>query len=106
MFGIDEIAMQCEEPFSILPQQEFCNEIYNNCIDIANYDYYENDSIVAPDTNVDVILQHTTRNSKNVHMDMTSETIGQLPEIKDDDTIPTDVSVLQHQQEAITRVNV
>ena len=39
LFGIDEIAMQCEEPFSILPQQMYCNEIYNDCIEIANFDY-------------------------------------------------------------------
>lgn len=27
LFGIDELAMQLEEPFSILPMQKFCNQV-------------------------------------------------------------------------------
>lgn len=29
LFGVDELAMQLEEPFSILPMQTFCDEVYN-----------------------------------------------------------------------------
>ena len=55
LFGIDEIANQCEEPFTILPQQDYCNEIYNNCIEIANYDYNttESDATTTTTTNID-----------------------------------------------------
>lgn len=30
LFGIDELAMQLEEPFSILPMQVFCDDIYES----------------------------------------------------------------------------
>ena len=30
LFGVDELAMQLEEPFSILPMQVFCDEIYES----------------------------------------------------------------------------
>ena len=55
LFGIDEIANQCEEPFTILPQQDYCNEIYSNCIEIANYDYNttESDATTTTTTNID-----------------------------------------------------
>jgi ion channel-forming bestrophin family protein len=39
LFGIDEIAMQCEEPFSILPQQKFCDKVYRDCMEIASFEY-------------------------------------------------------------------
>jgi predicted membrane chloride channel (bestrophin family) len=41
LFGIDEIAMQCEEPFSILPQQKFCDSTYKDCLEIASFEYEE-----------------------------------------------------------------
>ena len=30
LFGVDELAMQLEEPFSILPMQVFCDDIYQS----------------------------------------------------------------------------
>jgi hypothetical protein len=39
LFGIDEIAMQCEEPFSILPQQKYCDSTYSDCLEIASFEY-------------------------------------------------------------------
>ena len=80
MFGIDEIAMQCEEPFSILPQQEYCNEIYNNCIEIANYDYHDNDTVVAPTTTTTIDEIFESRNSV-VDMDIATG-LSRLPEVK------------------------
>jgi ion channel-forming bestrophin family protein len=41
LFGIDEIAMQCEEPFSILPQQKYCDSTYKDCLEIASFEYEE-----------------------------------------------------------------
>ena len=41
LFGIDEIAMQCEEPFSIMPQQKFCDSTYKDCVEIASFEYEE-----------------------------------------------------------------
>ena len=52
LFGIDEIAMQCEEPFTILPQQEYCDEIYNDCIEIANFDYNHDTNATLPLTTI------------------------------------------------------
>jgi len=37
MFGIDEIATQLEEPFTILPMQAFCDKIYNWCMEIVSW---------------------------------------------------------------------
>ena len=30
LFGVDELAMQLEEPFSILPMRAFCDEIFES----------------------------------------------------------------------------
>jgi predicted membrane chloride channel (bestrophin family) len=39
LFGVDELAMQLEEPFSILPMQTFCDDIYeSNKLLISNDD--------------------------------------------------------------------
>jgi ion channel-forming bestrophin family protein len=101
MFGIDEIAMQCEEPFSILPQQGYCNEIYNNCIEIANYDYYETDATAAaPNATVDKIQSSRGGGSDNA-MDMAAA-IGRLPEIKNDDTIQPVVPAQPQQRDPFT----
>jgi predicted membrane chloride channel (bestrophin family) len=37
LFGIDEIATQLEEPFTILPMQAFCDKIYNWCMEIISW---------------------------------------------------------------------
>jgi putative membrane protein len=37
LFGIDELATQLEEPFSILPMQGFCDKIYNCCFEIVSW---------------------------------------------------------------------
>jgi predicted membrane chloride channel (bestrophin family) len=37
LFGIDEIATQLEEPFTILPMQAFCDKIYNWCFEISSF---------------------------------------------------------------------
>ena len=29
LFGVDELAMQLEEPFSILPMQTYCDELWD-----------------------------------------------------------------------------
>ena len=91
LFGIDEIAMQCEEPFSILPQQDYCDEIYSDCNEIANYDYYnENDTAITVTTNMDEIVEHTTENQGSVHMGSISTEMSRLPKIKHIDTIESD----------------
>ena len=38
LFGIEELAVQLEEPFSILPMQGFCNKIYDNAHEIISWD--------------------------------------------------------------------
>ena len=36
LFGVDELSMQLEEPFSILPMQHFCDQIYNSTLTLAD----------------------------------------------------------------------
>ncbi|GFH56226.1 hypothetical protein CTEN210_12702 [Chaetoceros tenuissimus] len=37
LFGIEELATQLEEPFTILPMQGFCDKIYNWCQEIVSF---------------------------------------------------------------------
>jgi predicted membrane chloride channel (bestrophin family) len=37
LFGIEELANQLEEPFTILPMQAFCDKIYNWCNEIVSW---------------------------------------------------------------------
>ena len=37
LFGIEELATQLEEPFTILPMQAFCDKIYNWCTEIMTF---------------------------------------------------------------------
>ena len=37
LFGIEELATQLEEPFSILPMQSFCDKIFNWCTEICSF---------------------------------------------------------------------
>ena len=58
LLGIEELATQLEEPFTILPMQGFCDKIYNWVTEIASFEpgsngmpvyYYKNDerSLIA-----------------------------------------------------------
>jgi len=37
LYGIEELATQLEEPFTILPMQAFCDKIYNWCFEIISF---------------------------------------------------------------------
>ena len=37
LFGIEELATQLEEPFTILPMQGFCDKIGMNCDEIVSW---------------------------------------------------------------------
>jgi putative membrane protein len=37
LFGIEELANQLEEPFTILPMQAYCDRIYNWCTEIVSW---------------------------------------------------------------------
>ena len=37
LFGIDELAIQLEEPFSILPMQKFCDKVQQSTRTIADW---------------------------------------------------------------------
>lgn len=106
MFGIDEIAMQCEEPFSILPQQGYCNEIYNNCIEIANYNYYENDATAAtPNAAIDERMEHAQSSIGGGGNNMDRAGVGRLPETNNDDTIQPDVTAQAQQRDSFKNKN-
>jgi putative membrane protein len=42
LFGIEELATQLEEPFTILPMQAFCDKIYNWCFEIVSWEKGDN----------------------------------------------------------------
>ena len=42
LFGIEELATQLEEPFTILPMQVFCDKIYNWCNEIISFEPGDN----------------------------------------------------------------
>ena len=42
LFGIEELATQLEEPFTILPMQAFCDKIYNWCTEIVSWQPNDN----------------------------------------------------------------
>ena len=42
LFGIEELATQMEEPFTILPMQAFCDKIYNWCNEIVSFEDGDN----------------------------------------------------------------
>jgi hypothetical protein len=37
LYGIEELANQMEEPFTILPMQAFCDRIYQWCMEISTW---------------------------------------------------------------------
>ena len=39
LFGVDELAMQLEEPFSILPMAHFCNDILESAEFLTDTDF-------------------------------------------------------------------
>jgi ion channel-forming bestrophin family protein len=47
LMGIDELATQMEEPFTILPMQGFCDKIYNWCNEIVSFEPGDNDMEVT-----------------------------------------------------------
>jgi ion channel-forming bestrophin family protein len=47
LFGIEELATQLEEPFTILPQQAFCDKIYNWCMEIVSFEAGDNGMLVT-----------------------------------------------------------
>ena len=49
LFGIEELATQMEEPFTILPMQAFCDKIYNWCNEIVSWEDGDN-GIYTKDT--------------------------------------------------------
>lgn len=49
LFGIDELATQLEEPFTVLPMQAFCDKIYNWCMEIVSWEAGDNGSPVNYD---------------------------------------------------------
>ena len=42
LFGIEELATQMEEPFTILPMQSFCNKVWNWCNEIISWEDGDN----------------------------------------------------------------
>ena len=61
LFGIDEIATQLEEPFTILPMQAFCDKIFNWCMEIVSWKPGDNGMEVNP-----VKPEHTTNDFSRI----------------------------------------
>ena len=47
LFGIEELAIQLEEPFTILPMQAFCDKIGTWCDEIVSWEPGDNGMEVA-----------------------------------------------------------
>ncbi len=58
LFGIEELATQLEEPFTILPMQGFCDKIGNNCNEIVSWagqDLYEPPEAVVENPVMEIV---------------------------------------------------
>ena len=55
LFGIEELATQLEEPFTILPMQAFCDKIYNWCMEVVSWTPGDNGMVIHP-----VMPEHAT----------------------------------------------
>lgn len=56
MFGIEELATQLEEPFTILPMQIFCDKIYNWCKEIVSFEPGDNGMVVNEPSRESMLL--------------------------------------------------
>jgi len=65
LFGLEELATQLEEPFTILPMQGFCDKIYNWIFEIASF--------VPGDNGMPVYLYD------NYNVELDGGYIGQIP---------------------------
>mmetsp|Transcript_6577 Transcript_6577/g.18892 ORF Transcript_6577/g.18892 Transcript_6577/m.18892 type:complete len:440 (-) Transcript_6577:168-1487(-) len=65
LFGIEELATQMEEPFTILPMQAFCDKIGNWCNEIASWEDGDNGI--------------TTNKSYQGHSEVYFENLGSSP---------------------------
>lgn len=88
LFGIEELATQLEEPFTILPMQAFCDKIYNWCTEIASW--------TAGDNGMEVkqpLPQHTVQQSSPVK-EMARETTEDNPveTLTNSETDPSEVN--------------
>lgn len=48
LLGVEELATQLEEPFTILPMQAFCDKIYNWCMEIVSWSPGDNGRDLKP----------------------------------------------------------
>lgn len=48
LLGVEELATQLEEPFTILPMQAFCDKIYNWCMEIVSWSPGDNGRELKP----------------------------------------------------------
>lgn len=61
LFGIEELATQLEEPFTILPMQGFCDKIFNWCTEIVSWRPNDNNMFEVDD---DESQEHAVPTSK------------------------------------------
>jgi ion channel-forming bestrophin family protein len=68
LFGIEELATQLEEPFTILPMQIFCDKIYNWCMEIISIEPGDNGIVVqdALPQHSEVILEESDNTSRRM----------------------------------------
>mmetsp|Transcript_20804 Transcript_20804/g.49208 ORF Transcript_20804/g.49208 Transcript_20804/m.49208 type:complete len:451 (-) Transcript_20804:383-1735(-) len=69
LFGIEELATQMEEPFTILPMQAFCDKIGNWCNEIVSWEDGDNGIV--------------TNKSYQGHEEVYFENLGQSPGVVD-----------------------
>lgn len=64
LFGIEELANQMEEPFTILPMQTFCDKIYNWCNEIVSFQPGDNGMQVYKEEKTETLPLESIGSSK------------------------------------------
>merc|ERR1712176_1706158 len=59
LLGIDELAVQMEEPFTILPMQAFCDKIGNWCNEIVSWTPGDNGMVIQDPAPMNYVVWNT-----------------------------------------------
>jgi len=96
MFGIDEIATQLEEPFTILPMQAFCDKIYNWCMEIVSWAPIENGMPVTQ------VAESITAAESLPTIDTVTESAASVDAVLDDAMAETSTASVSMSADSVT----
>jgi Predicted membrane protein len=88
LFGIEELATQLEEPFTILPMQGFCDKIYNWCMEIVSFKPGDNGMPVYYYDNYNIDALNGSVGGGSLTVEATPESVVETEEeVQDDSTM-------------------